>query len=91
MFKYKVVIRFLGILPRGVSFLALGGNAWNMTTYAIENKTQLTPQETEQITELINNLEDTREWNIIVNYKGKKKYVHSYQINQIFEQYNIEI
>lgn len=71
--------------------MALGGNAWNMTTYAIENKTQLTPQETEQITELINNLEDTREWHIIVNYKGKKKYVHSYQINQIFEQYNIEI
>lgn len=91
LFKYKVVIRFLGIFPRGASYLSLGGNTWNMTTYSIKNKTQLTTQEIERIVEMINNLEDTIEWDVVVNYKGKKKYVHSYQINQIFEQYNIGI
>lgn len=40
---------------------------------------------------MINNIEDTIEWDVVVNYKGKKKYIHSYQINQIFEQYNIKI
>lgn len=79
MFKYKIVINHLHFYP------------WTSTTYSIKNKTQLSPQETEKIVEMINSIEDTIEWDVVVNYKGEKKYMNSYQINQIFEQYNMKI
>ena len=82
LFKYKIVINHLYFYPK---------KPWASTTYSIKNKTQLSPQETEKIVEMINSIEDTIEWDVVVNYKGEKKYMNSYQINQIFEQYNMKI
>ena len=91
LFKYKNVINYYYIFPKIFISFSLRGKLWETPTYKIFRKNELSIQELNEIIERIEKLNNNENENIVVNYKGKKKFVNSVEINKIFENYFIKI
>ncbi len=87
LFTYKNVIKYYYIFPKLVSDISLKGKIWETPTYDIKDKTQLMPNELNEILEKINKLNHNENGDTIVNYKGCKKSVDKNEINKIFINY----
>lgn len=91
LFKYKSVIKYYYIFPKLISTISLKGKLWETPTYNIVGKTQLSVNELTNIIEKIDKLNNNVDEDIIVNYRGNKKFINSNDINNIFESYSIKI
>ena len=87
LFKYKSVIKYYYIFPKLFSSISLKGRVSETPTYSIIGKTQLTFDELNEIIEKINKLNDNADGDIILNYKGNKKFVDRNDIIKIFQKY----
>jgi len=91
LFKYKSVIKYYYIFPKLFSAVSLKGKLWETPTYDIVSKTQLSGNELTNIIEKIDKLNNNVDGDIIVNYRGNKKFINSNDINNIFKSYSIKI
>ena len=91
LFKYKNVIKYYYVFPKLFSFISLNGKIWETPTYNVIGKIQLSVDELNHIIEKIIELNSDIDGDIIVNYKGNKKFVNSKDINKIFKNYSIRI
>lgn len=87
LLKYKSAIKYYYIFPKLFSSLSLKGKIWETPTYNIIVKTQLAIHETNEILEKINDLNNDTNGDIIINYKGNKKYANRNDIDKIFWKY----
>lgn len=87
LLKYKSAIKYYYIFPKLFSSLSLKGKIWETRTYNIIVKTQLAIHETNEILEKINDLNNDTNGDIIINYKGNKKFANRNDINKIFWKY----
>ncbi len=87
LFKYKSVIKYYYIFPKLFSSLSLKGKLWETPTYNIIGKTQLSANELSNILERINDLNNNTDGDIIINYKGNKKFANKNDIDKIFWKY----
>lgn len=87
LLKYKSAIKYYYIFPKLFSSLSLKGKIWETPTYNIIVKTQLAIHETNEILEKINDLNNDTNGDIIINYKGNKKFANRNDINKIFWKY----
>ncbi|GEM_PF-6691655 len=87
LFKYKRVIKYYYIFPKLFSSISLKGKLWETPTYNIISKSQLSADELNDILEKINDLNNLADGDIIINYKGNKKFVNKNDIDKIFWKY----
>lgn len=87
LLKYKSAIKYYYIFPKLFSSLSLKGKIWETPTYNIIVKTQLAIHETNEILEKINDLNNDTNGDIIINYKGNKKFANRNDIDKIFWKY----
>ena len=88
LFKYKCEIRFAGILPKFfIHLMITKKELYKTPTFIIKNKNQLTANEVNNIIEEINDLNNIVDGDIIINYKGNKKFSNKNDIDKIFEKY----
>jgi len=91
LFKYKVIIKYFYIFPRVIASISLKGKLFETPAHSITDKIQLSAQEREEIIEKINTLKNDENGNVIVNYKGEKKFTNRNDVNKIFEKYSAKI
>lgn len=87
LLKYKSAIKYYYIFPKLFSSLSLKGKIWETPTYNIIVKTQLAIHEINEILEKINDLNNDTNGDIIINYKGNKKFANRNDIDKIFWKY----
>ena len=87
LFKYKSVIKYYYIFSKLFSSLSLKGKLWETPTYNIIAKSRLSVDELNDILEKINDLNNHVDGNIIINYKGNKKFANKNDIDKIFWNY----
>lgn len=87
LFKYKRVIKYYYIFSKLFSSISLKGKLWETPTYNIISKSQLSADELNDILEKINDLNNLADGDIIINYKGNKKFVNKNDIDKIFWKY----
>lgn len=87
LLKYKSAIKYYYIFPKLFSSISLKGKIWETPTYNIIVKTQLAIHETNEILEKINDLNNDTNGDIIINYKGNKKFANRNDIDKIFWKY----
>lgn len=87
LFKYNSIIKYYYIFSKLFSSLSLKGKLWETPTYNIIDRSQLSADELNDILEKINNLNNKADGDIIINYKGHKKFANRNDIDKIFWKY----
>ena len=90
LFKYKSIIKYYYIFPKLFSSLSLNGKSWETLTYNIIAKSQLSIDELNDILKKINDLNNNADGDIIINYKGNKKFANKNDIDKIFKNYFVQ-